>query len=69
MVIRNPKGNSVFVLASGLAAFLAGVGLVLGYFADEYGGAAWFLWLTFVSSLGVGGLLLYAWSKSRAALD
>ena len=69
MVIRNPKGNSVFVLASGLAAFLAGVGLVWGYLADEYGGAAWFLWLTFVSSLGVGALLLYAWSKSRAALD
>lgn len=69
MVIRSPRGNGVFVLASGLAAFLAGVGLVWGYLADEYGGADWFLWLTFVSSLGVGALLLYAWSTSRSVLD
>lgn len=68
MVIRRPRGNGTFVLASGLAAFLAGVGLVWGYLADEYGGAAWFLWLTFVSSLGVGALLLFAWTRSRAVL-
>ena len=69
MVIRSPRGNGAFVLASGLAAFLAGIGLVWGFLADEYGGAAWFLWLTLASSLGVGALILYAWSRSRAVLS
>ncbi|MGH8946137.1 MAG: hypothetical protein ACRDVL_08310 [Acidimicrobiia bacterium] len=68
MVIQRPQGQGVFVLASGLAAVLAGLGLVWGALAGEYGGAAWFLWLTYFSSIGAGGLLLYARSKSRQVL-
>lgn len=68
LVIKRPQGRGIFVLASGLAGVLAGVGLVWGAVAGEYGGAIWFLWLTYVSSLGVGALLLYARSVSREIL-
>ncbi|MGH3651188.1 MAG: hypothetical protein ACRDU9_10825, partial [Acidimicrobiia bacterium] len=68
LVIRRPQGRGIFVLTSGLAGVLAGVGLVWGALAGEYGGATWFLWLTYLSSLGVGALLLYARSMSREAL-
>lgn len=62
--IQSPAGQDTLVFGSGVAGLLAGVGLVWGALAGEYGGATWFLWLTYVSSIGAGGFLL--WARSRA---
>jgi hypothetical protein len=68
MVIQKPRGNGVFVLAAGLAAFIPGLAVTWSFLTDEYGGNTMFLWVTLASSLGVGALVLYAWSRSRDLL-
>lgn len=60
LALRSVGHERPYVIACGIGALLAGVGLVWGAAAGEYDGRTWFLWLTFLSSLPVGALLLYA---------
>ncbi len=68
-VAQDPRGHKLMFETITLAPVLAGVGLFLAWVAGEYQGAAWFLWLTLISSLGVGAAMIMAGIRGTAILD